>query len=96
MFSRPGLGGTMSTYPLQETVGISVLNFNLFLAVSSSAHTWCYNYIWAIGSAIFHLGRTEDVSPLQARFVIQTDMKAGMSCDHMIRPAEQDTHLGAI
>lgn len=36
MFSRPGLVGT---HALQGTVGISVLNFNLFLAVSSSAHT---------------------------------------------------------
>lgn len=37
MFSRSGLVGAMSTRALQEIVGISVLNFNWFLAVSSSA-----------------------------------------------------------
>lgn len=55
MLSRSGLVGP---HALQGTAGISVLNFNLFLAVSSGAHTWCYNYIWAIGSAVFHLGWT--------------------------------------
>ncbi len=88
--------GTMSTHALQETVCISLLNFNLFLAVSSSAHTWCYNYIWAIGSTVFQLVRMGHVSLLQPHLVNQTDMNAGLSCDHMIRPTKQDTHLGVI
>lgn len=36
------------------------------------------------------------ISLLQPHFVIQADMNAGMSCDHMIRPTKQDTHLGVI
>lgn len=36
------------------------------------------------------------VSLLQPHFVIQADMNAGVSCDHMIRPTKQDTHRGVI
>lgn len=60
--SRPSLVGTMDAHALLETVCIPQLNFNLFLVVSSSAHTWCYNYIWAIGSTVFQLVRVGRVS----------------------------------
>lgn len=87
MFSRPRLVGTRA---LQDTVGISVLNFNLYRAVSSSAHTRCYNYIWATGSAVFHLARTGHAPPLQALALRSgPDAKeAGMSCDHMMKASQ--------
>lgn len=87
MFSRPRPVGTRA---LQDTVGISVLNFNLYRAVSSSAHTRCYNYIWATGSAVFHLARTGRAPPLQALALrYGPDAKeAGMSCDHMMKASQ--------
>lgn len=49
-----------------------------------------------MGSTVFQLVRIGLVSLLQAHLVIQTRLYAGMSCDHMIRPTKQDTHLGVI
>ena len=36
------------------------------------------------------------VSLLQPHFAVEADTDAAVSCDHVMRPAEQDTHLGVI
>lgn len=72
----------MSTHALLETVCISLLNFNLFLAVFSSAHPWCYNYIWAIGSTVFQLVRKgERFSACSPTLWSGADTNAALSCD---------------